>query len=83
MILGVGTGDPNDPSLAQVGEVIDAKGRAAMLDEALDVLAGLWTGQPFSYNGAHYQVRDAIFWTRCEPGSRRGHWRARRERRAW
>ncbi len=61
MILGVGTGDPNDPSLAQVGEVIDAKGRAAMLDEALDVLNGLWSGEPFSYSGAHYQLRDATF----------------------
>jgi alkanesulfonate monooxygenase SsuD/methylene tetrahydromethanopterin reductase-like flavin-dependent oxidoreductase (luciferase family) len=61
MILGVGTGDPNDSSLKQVGEVSDAKERAATLDEALDVLVGLWRGALFSYSGAHYQVRDATF----------------------
>jgi alkanesulfonate monooxygenase SsuD/methylene tetrahydromethanopterin reductase-like flavin-dependent oxidoreductase (luciferase family) len=32
-----------------------------MLDEALDIITGLWSGEPFSYSGAHYQVRDAHF----------------------
>ncbi|HEY7600320.1 MAG TPA: LLM class flavin-dependent oxidoreductase, partial [Candidatus Limnocylindrales bacterium] len=30
-------------------------------DEALDVLAGLWSGAPFSYSGRHYHVREALF----------------------
>jgi alkanesulfonate monooxygenase SsuD/methylene tetrahydromethanopterin reductase-like flavin-dependent oxidoreductase (luciferase family) len=30
--------------------------RAEKLDEGLEVLTGLWAGQPFSYQGKHYQV---------------------------
>jgi len=33
------------------------KTRAEKLDEGLDVLSGLWAGQPFRYAGKHYQVR--------------------------
>jgi hypothetical protein len=32
-----------------------------MLDEALDVLFGLWTGEPFSYQGAHYRIDNVRF----------------------
>ena len=32
------------------------KERAAMVDEALDVIAGLWSGQPFSYDGRYYKI---------------------------
>ncbi len=35
--------------------------RAELLDEGLDVLTGLWGGQPFSYDGRHYQVRECDF----------------------
>jgi alkanesulfonate monooxygenase SsuD/methylene tetrahydromethanopterin reductase-like flavin-dependent oxidoreductase (luciferase family) len=35
--------------------------RAELLDEGLDVYAGLMHGQPFSYDGAHYQVRPTDF----------------------
>jgi len=31
--------------------------RAELLDEGLDVLTGLWRGQPFTYDGKHYHVR--------------------------
>jgi alkanesulfonate monooxygenase SsuD/methylene tetrahydromethanopterin reductase-like flavin-dependent oxidoreductase (luciferase family) len=37
------------------------KVRAELLDEGLDVLAGLWAGQPFSYQGKHYTVRPTEF----------------------
>ena len=37
--------------------------RFAMLEEQLDILTGLWTQDPFSYDGNHYQLRDAV----CEP----------------
>ena len=30
-----------------------------MLDEALEVLTGLWSGEPFSHHGAHYHLDDA------------------------
>ena len=35
--------------------------RAALLDEGLDVYAGLMRGQPFSYDGRHYQVGPTDF----------------------
>ena len=55
LTLGVGIGD----FLYEwdyLGEVADKRVRGAMLDEALEVVTGLWTGQPFSYRGAHYTV---------------------------
>jgi alkanesulfonate monooxygenase SsuD/methylene tetrahydromethanopterin reductase-like flavin-dependent oxidoreductase (luciferase family) len=57
-ILGVGAGDVNDQGFKRVGEVMDLKTRAAMLNEALDIIVGLWSGQPFAYHGAHYQVEE-------------------------
>lgn len=35
--------------------------RAELLDEGLDVLTGLWAGQPFSYRGRHYTVAPTEF----------------------
>lgn len=61
LILGVGLGDVNDPGFAQVGEVTDGRQRASMLDEALDILVGLWSGQSFSYHGEYYQIHDVTF----------------------
>ena len=61
VILGVGLGDGKELSFTGVNEVTDARQRAEMLDEALDVIVGLWSGQPFSYDGKHYQVHDVTF----------------------
>jgi alkanesulfonate monooxygenase SsuD/methylene tetrahydromethanopterin reductase-like flavin-dependent oxidoreductase (luciferase family) len=41
------------------GEVYDAKIRAEKLEEGLEVLKGLWSGEVFSFQGKHYQVNDA------------------------
>jgi alkanesulfonate monooxygenase SsuD/methylene tetrahydromethanopterin reductase-like flavin-dependent oxidoreductase (luciferase family) len=57
LILAVGLGAV-DTGFANVGEVTDRKLRAQMLDESLDRLNGLWTGEPFSYSGDHYQLQD-------------------------
>ena len=56
LILGVGLGDAWDISLRGFGEATDVGQRSAMADEALDVLVGLWGGEPFSYAGQHYRV---------------------------
>ena len=61
LILGAGLGDINDPGFVKTGEVIDARQRAHMLDEALAILAGLWSGQPFAYQGEHYQIDEVTF----------------------
>lgn len=58
LILGVGLGDLTDVSFTAFGEAAENRQRARMLDEALDVLVGLWSGQPFSYRGEHYQVSE-------------------------
>ncbi len=60
-ILGVGMGDVNDVGFTHFGETTAAKVRAEMLDEALDVLVGLLSGQPFAYQGVHYQVGEVTF----------------------
>jgi alkanesulfonate monooxygenase SsuD/methylene tetrahydromethanopterin reductase-like flavin-dependent oxidoreductase (luciferase family) len=58
--LSVGLG-ALDTGFAEFGEVTDRKTRAALLDEGLDILTGLWRGQPFSYDGAHYQITPTTF----------------------
>jgi alkanesulfonate monooxygenase SsuD/methylene tetrahydromethanopterin reductase-like flavin-dependent oxidoreductase (luciferase family) len=59
LILGVGLGDTSlDISLTHFGEVIDVKQRSEMLDEALEIIANAWSGQPFSYYGKHYHTKE-------------------------
>jgi alkanesulfonate monooxygenase SsuD/methylene tetrahydromethanopterin reductase-like flavin-dependent oxidoreductase (luciferase family) len=43
------------------GEVCDRRERAGLMDECLDIVTGLWGGQPFEYDGNHYQVRATEF----------------------
>jgi len=38
----------------------DVATRLRMLDEALSCIRGLWRGEPFSYAGEFYQLRDAL-----------------------
>jgi hypothetical protein len=61
LVLGVGSGTLLERSFAPFGEEMYLRTRAAMLDEALDVLCGLWRGEPFSHHGQHYQVDDVTF----------------------
>ena len=60
VILSVGLG-ALDTGFAAFGEVTDRKARAELLDEGLDIVTGLWGGQPFRYAGKHYQVHEAEF----------------------
>ncbi len=61
VIVGVGLGNGADADFAGLGEITDTKQRAAIVDESLDVIAGLWSGQPFSYEGQHFHLRDVTF----------------------
>jgi alkanesulfonate monooxygenase SsuD/methylene tetrahydromethanopterin reductase-like flavin-dependent oxidoreductase (luciferase family) len=55
LILGVGIGAlPYE--WEYLGEEPDPAVRGAMLDEGLEVLTGLWTGEPFGHRGGHYRV---------------------------
>ena len=59
LIFGAGLGAAeNDGGFYKVGEAMDLKVRAQSMDEGLAILAGLWSGKPFSFNGAHYKVQE-------------------------
>jgi hypothetical protein len=61
LILAVGLGTLDDGAFTKVGEPTDRKVRAQRLDEGLDVLVGLWSGQPFAYRGEHYTLDEMTF----------------------
>ncbi len=61
LVLGVGLGHPPDADFSAFGEDADARVRARKLDEGLDVLAGFWSGRPFSYEGEHYRIAETTF----------------------
>jgi hypothetical protein len=61
VILSVGLG-ATDTGFACFGEPTDRKIRAELVDEGLDILTGLWRGQPFNFEGQHYHVRETGFY---------------------
>ncbi len=62
LVLGVGLGGAHDEmNFDRFGEVVDLKQRAEMVDEALEIITGLWSGEWFSYRGRHYQVGPVRF----------------------
>jgi alkanesulfonate monooxygenase SsuD/methylene tetrahydromethanopterin reductase-like flavin-dependent oxidoreductase (luciferase family) len=60
LTLGVGAGS-RAHEFASFGEPADLRTRAAMLDEGLAVIEGLWSGRPFSFEGEHFRVTEATF----------------------
>jgi alkanesulfonate monooxygenase SsuD/methylene tetrahydromethanopterin reductase-like flavin-dependent oxidoreductase (luciferase family) len=64
LILGVGIG-AGPWEWEYLGEERDLRARAAMLDEGLEVLVGLISGQPVHHQGDHYTVDGEL------PGGRR------------
>jgi hypothetical protein len=61
VILAVGLG-ALDTGFAAFGEETDRKTRAELMDEGLAIIAGLWHGQPFTFEGKHYHVRETTFY---------------------
>ena len=61
VVLGVGLGYPPEVEFTKLGEAADDRVRAQKLDEGLDILIGLWSGEPFSYQGEHYQLDNVTF----------------------
>jgi alkanesulfonate monooxygenase SsuD/methylene tetrahydromethanopterin reductase-like flavin-dependent oxidoreductase (luciferase family) len=61
LVLPVGLGATDDAGFGNVGELLDARTRAERLDETLAILDGLWSGQPFAYDGVHYQFGPMTF----------------------
>lgn len=60
-VLGVGIGWPTDPEFTRFHQEEDLRVRGDMLDEGLDIVAGLWSGEPFSYEGDHYTIDEVTF----------------------
>lgn len=61
LVLPVGLGTLDDGGFGNVGEVIDNGERAALLDETLAVLDGLWSGNPFGREGERYRFGPMTF----------------------
>ncbi|MHA2378744.1 MAG: LLM class flavin-dependent oxidoreductase [Candidatus Thorarchaeota archaeon] len=59
VILGAVIGTKEDFEV--FGEESRAKTRAEKLDEGLEILDGLWSGEPFSYEGQHYTLKEVTF----------------------
>lgn len=60
VILSVGLG-ALDVGFANVGEAVDKRERAQLLDESLDIITALWSGHPVDYRGQHYTVTPIEF----------------------
>jgi alkanesulfonate monooxygenase SsuD/methylene tetrahydromethanopterin reductase-like flavin-dependent oxidoreductase (luciferase family) len=61
LILPVGLGALDDQGFGNVGEVTETRARAAILDETLSILDGLWTGEPFGFAGDTYAFGPMTF----------------------
>jgi alkanesulfonate monooxygenase SsuD/methylene tetrahydromethanopterin reductase-like flavin-dependent oxidoreductase (luciferase family) len=61
LVMPVGLGVQDDGGFSKVGgEAQTHRARAELLDESLAVLERAWTGEPFSYRGAHHTVTDLV-----------------------
>jgi alkanesulfonate monooxygenase SsuD/methylene tetrahydromethanopterin reductase-like flavin-dependent oxidoreductase (luciferase family) len=81
--FGAGLGSQALEEYEAFGEQGDAKARAERLDEALEVVVGLWSGAPFTYQGKYYTVTKGQFLPRPMQQPRipvwiAGRWPARR-----
>ena len=56
LVLGVGLGSHDEEEFAAFGDPADRAQRGQMLDEALEVVTGLWTGRPLAHDGEHYRA---------------------------
>ena len=61
LILGVGLGVNRGGELERFGECVDESRRAGMLDEALDLLFALWSGEEVHHDGPHFTAKGVRF----------------------
>ena len=62
LILGVGLGgDRFGAEFSKTGDQVDDRLRGEMLDEALEILAVAWSGEPVNHHGKPYLVDDVRF----------------------
>src|SRR4051794_22372821 len=62
VVLGVGLGlDASGEEFVRFGEETDLHTRAKMLDESLELLTALLSGEPVDHRGGHYTAADVQF----------------------
>jgi alkanesulfonate monooxygenase SsuD/methylene tetrahydromethanopterin reductase-like flavin-dependent oxidoreductase (luciferase family) len=61
LTLGVGLGVNTGGELERFGETIEADVRADTLDEALEVILGLWSGEEVDHHGRHFTADHVRF----------------------
>jgi alkanesulfonate monooxygenase SsuD/methylene tetrahydromethanopterin reductase-like flavin-dependent oxidoreductase (luciferase family) len=61
LVLPVGLGAIEDAGFGGVGEPVDARVRAQLLDETLAIVDGLSTGESFGFEGEHYRFPPMTF----------------------
>lgn len=59
MVLGAGLGGDGRRELSAFGEELDPKARAAVLDEALELVVRFWDGEPVDHDGAAFHLSGA------------------------
>jgi alkanesulfonate monooxygenase SsuD/methylene tetrahydromethanopterin reductase-like flavin-dependent oxidoreductase (luciferase family) len=61
LVMPVGLGAVEAHGNGRFGLPTDRRTRAELVDEHLEVLTGLWRGEPFSHAGKHYTVEESTF----------------------
>ena len=61
LVFGAGLGNPADAEFQAFGEAPDARVRAARLDEGLEIIAGMWSGERYEYQGEYHRVERFSF----------------------
>jgi alkanesulfonate monooxygenase SsuD/methylene tetrahydromethanopterin reductase-like flavin-dependent oxidoreductase (luciferase family) len=60
LVLGIGIGD-DEAEFKELGAPFLSVGkRQQAMEEALDIIQGLWKGKPFTYSGDFFDVSDAV-----------------------
>jgi alkanesulfonate monooxygenase SsuD/methylene tetrahydromethanopterin reductase-like flavin-dependent oxidoreductase (luciferase family) len=60
LMFGAGLGSRDD-EFKLFGENATPRVRAEKLDESLEIIAGLWSGRPFTYEGEHFRIDEVLF----------------------
>lgn len=61
LVLGVGIGGDGYGEFSDFGDEVDASTRGTMLDEGLDLLRSLWSGEVVDHDGPNAHARDVRF----------------------
>ena len=60
LVVGVGAGGGQE-QFGDLGDEPDQRKRGEMLDEGLQIVTGLWSGQTFQFEGQHYHLKPTLF----------------------